>query len=84
MITLNSTSLDYFANFNFDESTKVFFFKRWSSISPILSAKKGRDQENKSRLFGSVNGYSTSLYYLIFILSFSIRITAPLFLYDPQ
>lgn len=80
IITPNSTSLLYLAIFNYDLSTKVFFFMRWSSISEILSTKKGRDHENKSRLLGSMNGYSTSLYYFIFILSFSIKITAPLFL----
>jgi len=51
-------------------------------ISPILSVRKGSDHENRSRLFGKLKGWGTSLYYLMFILSFSMRITAPLFLYD--
>lgn len=55
-----------------------------SIISPSLSAKNGKDHENKSSPYGKLKGYSTSLYYLMFILSFSIKITAPLFLYDPQ
>ena len=80
----HSISLDYLAIFIFFTGTTSFFFSRWSIISPILSARKGSDHENKSRPFGRLNGYSTSLYCLMFILSFSIKITAPLFLYEPQ
>ena len=75
---------DYFAILIASFFTISFFFNKWSIISPILSARNGNDHENKSRPFGRLNGYSTSLYCLIFILSFSINITAPLFLYDPQ
>ena len=80
----HSMSEDYFAIFIASFFTISFFLSKWSIISPILSARKGSDHENKSRPFGRLNGYSTSLYCLIFILSFSIKITAPLFLYDPQ
>ena len=83
-ITLKSTSLDCLTNFNFFCETNVFCLKILSMISPNLSAKNGRDQEKRSNPCGKLNGYSTSLYYLIFILSFSIKITAPLFLYEPQ
>jgi len=84
IITLKSTSLDCLTNFNFFYETIAFYFKILSIISPNLSAKNGKDQEKRSSPCGKLNGYSTSLYYLIFILSFSIKITAPLFLYEPQ
>ena len=64
--------------------TMEFILSRLSIISPILSIRKGSDQEIRSSWPGRWNGYSTSLYCLMFILSFSIKITAPLFLYDPQ
>ena len=83
-ISYHSTSLDYFAIFILSLVTISFFFNKWSIISPILSARNGSDHEKRSRPLGKLNGCSTSLYYLMFILSFSIKITAPLFLYEPQ
>ncbi len=82
IILAKSTSLLYLLIFilSLVALIAVFLVRRWSIISPILSDKNGSDHENKSRPLGKLNGYSTSLYYLIFILSFSIRITAPLFL----
>jgi hypothetical protein len=50
------------------------------SISVTFSARKGRDHVKRSMSPGKWNGWSTSLYYLMFILSFSINITAPLLL----
>lgn len=84
MIFPKSTSLFCLTNLIFSLGTRELRFITLSSISPILSAKNGKDQEKRSKLLGKVKGYSTSLYYLMFILSFSIKITAPLFLYDPQ
>jgi len=80
IITWKSTSLLCLLILNCSLLTLFCLVSKWSIISPILSAKNGRDHENKSKLFGKLNGCSTSLYYLIFILSFSIKITAPLFL----
>jgi len=80
MIYENSTSLLCLLMLSLSFETIDYLLSILSIISAILSDKNGRDQENKSKLFGRLNGCSTSLYYLIFILSFSIRITAPLFL----
>jgi hypothetical protein len=82
-IILPNSSLEAFYDADTCSFDKIaVFLSKWSIISCILSLKKGSDQENRSRLLGNENGYSTSLYCFIFILSFSIKITAPLFLYD--
>jgi hypothetical protein len=39
-----------------ESGMRVFLFITLSSISPILSAKKGRDQEKRSKLFGRAKG----------------------------
>ena len=80
IILLKSTSELYLATSNCYFFIIVFLWSKWSSMSPILSARNGKDQEKRSKPLGKENGCSTSLYYLIFILSSSIKMTAPLFL----
>ena len=53
-------------------------------MSTTLSSRNGMDHLNKSIWFGKWKGCSTSLYCLMLIFSFSIRITAPLLWYSPQ